>query len=140
MTDPQDQARACVDFNDMEPDGRFFVRPEDVIGPLRLHEPVLLQDAEGNCASGTIAELTDGGRAMIAMLAGSWRSQEAPALAAAAPWTMQEQVANLVASYAQKATRLVSYRLSAVPSSFAALTAEPASARAQPHGAVVSSL
>lgn len=114
--------------------------PEDITGSLRMHASVLLQDAEGNRASGTVAELLGGGRAMIAMLAGSWRGQEAPASAVAAPRTMQEQVANLVASYVQQAAALASYKLSAASSGLAALTAEPSSALPQPHGAVVSSL
>jgi hypothetical protein len=140
MPDSQGRVHVHVDFNDMDLDGRFFVLPEDAGGLLSLHSQVLLQDAEGNSALGTVVELMDRGRAIIAMTAGSWRGRAAAASAGSEARTVQEQVSHLLASYMPKAAALTSYRLSAVRSGGAVETAAPSSGLPQPRGAVLSSL
>jgi len=133
-----DKVHAHVDFNEMEADGRFFVLPDDVSGSLALSLPVVLRDAEGNSANGVVVELLDGGRAMLAMIAGSWRAHDALA-AASFSQGFQDQVASLTASLAQNLAGPL-YRLSAVPSGVAGLIADRTSVVAQPRGAVASSL
>jgi len=132
------QVHAHVDFNEMEADGRFFVLPDDVSGSLALRLPVVLRDAEGNSASGIVVELLDGGRAMLAMIAGSWRAHDAIA-ASSFSQGFQDQVASLTASFAQNLAAPL-YKLSAATSGVAGLIADRTSVVAQPRGAVASSL
>src|SRR5260370_769178 len=141
MPDSEGLAHVHVDFNEMDLDGRFFVLPEDAGGRLPLNAQVILEDAEGNSARGTVVELMGQGRAMIAMLAGTWHRREAVAVSPAEHRTFQDQISGLLAPYLRGAASLTGlYRLSEVPSSVAAQTAAPSSGLPQSQGAVLSSL
>ncbi len=141
MTSPSDLVRVHVDFNDMDMDGRFYVLPDDVVGQLKLQSHVMLHDAEGNSARGTVIELMGQGRAMIEMITGSWHRGEVPTPAAAAR-AVQDQVLGLLASYLPSPGSLSGlFRWSGtVSSGFVPQTAALPSGRPQPQGAVLSSL
>lgn len=126
MPDSRDHVHVHVDFNDVDMDGRFFVLPEDATGSLALNMPVVLQDAEGNNAQATVVEVMTGGRAMLAMVAGSWRSGEI-----AAPSFNASFVFGRPRSFG---------KLSEVPSGVAGLITKPPLVLAHERGAVLSSL
>lgn len=75
MTAPEMQgpAKVCVDFNDMDLDGRFVVSPQDSDRLVALGMSVLLWDAEGNTARGRVVNLRQRGRAVVEMLPGTWQ-------------------------------------------------------------------
>jgi hypothetical protein len=128
-----------VDFNDMDPEGRFFVLPEDVEGGvLGLRSAVVLVDEEGNRALGHVAELMERGQAIVAMTAGSWQSEVA---AVQEPRSVQDQVSRLLGTPIGRIRSATDwYRLSVVPSNVVVATAVPSSGLPEPRGAVPSTL
>lgn len=136
-----DRPRVHVDFNDMDQQGRFFVLPEDIEdGTLGLGSNVVLVDEEGNSALGHVAELMERGQALIAMAAGSWRSDAAVAVTVG-PRSLQEQVAQLLDASVSRARSVIGwYKLSTVPSGIATATATPPTGRPEPRSAVPSTL
>src|SRR6266542_1635364 len=112
-----DRPRVHVDFNDMDQEGRFFVLPDDVEdGALGPGSAVMLVDEEGNSALGRVAELMERGRAIIAMTAGSWRSDAAAVPIAAESGSLQEQVAQLLGASVRRMRSTAGwYKLSTVP-------------------------
>ena len=94
MPELQQPARVHVDFNDMDPQGMFVVLPQDADRLVALGSQVLLWDTEGNTAHGRVVDLRQRGRAVVEMLAGTWR--RAPVEGLAAP-TIDEQLEALLA-------------------------------------------
>lgn len=136
-----DRLRVHVDFNDMDQEGRFFVLPEDVEdGTLDPGSAVVLVDEEGNNALGHVAELMERGQALVAMTAGSWRSDAAVALTAESRG-LQEQIAQLLGGSVSCMRSVAGwYKLSTVPSGVAAATATPPTGRPELRSAVPSTL
>jgi hypothetical protein len=137
-----DRPRVHVDFNEMDPQGRFFVLPEDVEdGALGLRSAVVLVDEEGNSARGQVTELMEQGRAIVAMLAGSWQSDAPSVPVPQDSRSFQELVTGLLAASVQRKRSAPDwYRLSVIPSNIVTATATPPSGLPEPRGAVPSTL
>ncbi len=137
MRDPQRRARVHVDFNDMDPDGMFLVLPQDADQLVALGSSVLLWDAEGNTAHGRVVDLRQRGRAVIEMLAGTWR--RAPVENLPAP-TIDEQLKVLLALYQARSVAHGNwFALRRATSSAMATGTAPSSGFAARPGAVPSS-